>query len=249
MNNKLMILTQPRSGSEFLCTTLSRCMVSCRYPIHESSETINFGIGKQDNPNATRFTYFNDKFGRDHKDDQEILDNAINIQEEYFKKYDIAKIFKSEWCMPHNSEYWNWLSNHSHIKTVHLIRNNTLRRFVSHTISQKTGIWHTEKPLNLTRIDINIPLLFDYIKLSKEEDEWVKTIFHSAYNIYYDDIVRDIKDSVKNLLKWAKILIGVLEIPMLKQTNPFDLRSIIINYDDVYSVLKGTDDFWMLDIR
>lgn len=248
MINKLLILTQARSGSEYLCTTLARSMVSCKYPINETSETINFGVDISQTPNATRFTYFNEKFGRNHRDNQEILDNVIPIQEAYFKKYAIAKIFKSEWCMPHNSTYWNWLACHDTIKVAHLIRKNTLRRFVSLEISKKTGIWHTNVPLVLTRLDINIRLLLEYINLSKCEDEWAKSVFHSAYNIYYEDVVRDIKGSVVNLLKWAKILIGVLDVHILKPTNPFDLKSIIINYDEVYSTLKGTDDFWMLEI-
>ena len=246
MINKFVILTRPRSASEFLIATLSKCVTSCNYPTEETSEVLNTCISKLVIPKATRFTYFQDKFGRDPIDNQEILQHAIEIQKKYFEKYDIAKVFTTEWSIPRDNPYWDWLKNNQDIKIIHLIRQNVLRRHVSELISTKTGIWHTTTPLKITKIDVDVSWFFNYI-IENKEDQWAKETFKRAYTIYYDDIIKDIKNSIRNLLSWSNELIGVLEISNLKPTNPFDLRLIINNYDEVYSALKNTEHFWMLE--
>ena len=133
MKNKLVILTDFRSGSELLFWSLSMSINECEF----SSDYIHGFLNIGSDPNNKFFMNFCKK-NQISVSNENVEKYAIELQSEYFKLYDISKVYKT-YNLRRDNEYWDWLINQD-FKILHLIRKNSLRRFVSIKVAMKNSL-------------------------------------------------------------------------------------------------------------
>jgi len=256
MNNNTVILADYRSGSQYLVNAMANTIIDCKIPHYatESTEILNVNVSEEVVPKATRFQYFRNNFNRPPIDKNEMLRHAVNITELYLQNYNLFKIFKEEVIkedMAINNNYCDWLineTNNGRINCINLIRKNTLHRFVSLKVAEKSGIWHTNiKRSTPTVIHVDVNNLLEFINHSSNVNDKIQQLFKNSYTLYYEDLIRDPKTSIINLAKWYNMYIGVFENPYTKPTNPFKMTDVISNYTEVCKKLHDTEYAWMLD--
>lgn len=245
----VVILTNYRSASQHLVNLMHNTIIGCTIPKYsiESTEILNHDVDTF--PLATRLRYFKNNFGRLPKDWEEVLDHSIEITKEYMSNYKLFKIFKES--MPINHKYSDWLLENfssNKINAINLERKNTLHRFVSLKVAEKKQMWHTQMEVkSATKVEVSVDELLYFI----DKDITCNNAYHDkfkdcVYNLSYEDLVRDPKNSVINMTKWFQELIGPFENTTLKQTNPFTMQEVINNYKEVEKKLVGTEHEWML---
>jgi LPS sulfotransferase NodH len=149
-------------------------------------------------------------------------------------------------------------------KFIFLYRKNCLRRLISSMISFETGVWHIrESPKNINQVHINVDNIED-IYISNDFKN--KSLGESIK--FYDDYVNQVKkyiqlnkgiclsfedDIAENPCRaYQKVcdFLGVkpLDNPeiSLKRQNPYSLKEIIVNFEEVEDYLKNNNFLHLL---
>jgi LPS sulfotransferase NodH len=153
-------------------------------------------------------------------------------------------------------EYINFLRSKNYQKFITLHRSNYLRWAVSVKIGKKTGIWHSNKnTTKATQINLNLNS-FTKDKTLYETMQYIDNEFNRLQNILKDDEVLLLyyeKDILNNPYQAYKKVCNFLEIKPdnpkieLKPTNPYPLKALISNYNEVKDYLTNTKYEWMLE--
>lgn len=144
---------------------------------------------------------------------------------------------------------------------VVLERQNHLRTILSYTIARKAGVWHIHKHEAATEKAFHINP--EKIYLGYEEIDLLTALgemanyFSTLRNAFKDlnlpylalTYEKDIRDDPK--VGYEKIIdyIGLeIESPQTRfsRTNPFPIRNMVSNYDELFDYLSGTPYEWML---
>lgn len=140
---------------------------------------------------------------------------------------------------------------------VALHRRNYLRRVVSGAVGRRAGTWHratpgVSEPTAITLDPERVPfgreqrLLDVFAELAAGEAALRELLPGNAVWLTYED---DIAPDPGGAYRRICALFGVKPVwatPKLFPTNPFPLRAILDNYDEVAAVLSGTPHEWML---
>lgn len=141
-----------------------------------------------------------------------------------------------------------------------LDRRNRLRKIVSSIIShERTGVYHSvqgkEAALNRVavdsddvRIDFSAKPLLEYLSEYDEQFDSLKNLL-KARNLleltYEDDIQEDPEKGYQRVCRFLEIEPQKVTV-RLSRTNPFPLRDMIENFNEVEDILSGTPYEWML---
>jgi hypothetical protein len=140
---------------------------------------------------------------------------------------------------------------------VALHRRNYLRRVVSGAVGRAAGAWHRSRPGVGEPVVITLdpqhvpfggeqPLLDVFAELAAGEELLHRLLPESAlWLTYEDDIAVDPGVAYRRICE----LIGVEPAPVapkLFPTNPFRLRDMLANYDEIAAELSRTSYEWML---
>lgn len=126
---------------------------------------------------------------------------------------------------------------------IHLIRENSLKRFLSEEMSRKTGEWHFGskkiKPklvLNPVKVIKELEYIEALRKKMKEKFLCNPYMEITCENFFYNHSVES-----KRIFEILKIENTKTESPKyLKKLNPNNIDEIIENYDEIAEALKGT---------
>lgn len=141
-----------------------------------------------------------------------------------------------------------------------LKRNNYLRRTISVLVGMKRKKWHSEsRTLLPTKVYIdlkNLHIIGTYHKPLLEHFGDIDMYYSNLYSLlrekntlilsYEDDIQRDPAVAYKKVCSFIGCEPQKPDI-QLKPTNPFSLKDLIENYDEVLNCLKDTKYYWMLE--
>ena len=160
-------------------------------------------------------------------------------------------------------EYVTLLKKNGYNKFVFINRENYLRRALSMEKGRKTGVWHKKAKENDSTnsekitldpkhfqvgIDKYISLKEYFRQLDKEKDEIFDAV--KGAPLLYLSYERDIEQNpLKAYSKYCDFVI-VPEVQAkveLVKTNSGTLKSLIVNYSEVYEHLNGTEYAWMLN--
>jgi hypothetical protein len=165
-------------------------------------------------------------------------------------KYDQTHIFNT----PHHSPLTTptlllYFINQGY-PIIHHKRDNLLKMFVSAKLAEMNNIWHASKNDNLqhNRIAIETKGLVQHLNYVKrivsyfdsQLSGYIKTI-----NTKYEDLFVSKENDLAvynlcNQLNVNKELFKGIEPVWIKQTSD-ELREVLINYDDVFECLSGTE--------
>lgn len=141
-----------------------------------------------------------------------------------------------------------------------LLRKNYLRRALSVEIARTTNEWHTQEQKNIptpVKIDIdhfvtgNIPRpLIEHFNILDEYSNTLQALLEDTPFLklcYEDDILLDPTVACIKVAEFLDADITSFDVAVrLKRTNPFNIKDMILNYNEVASLLKGTKYEWML---
>jgi len=141
---------------------------------------------------------------------------------------------------------------------VVLERTNTLRKVISSLIAHKTGRWHVkqdgEDPARV-RIDIDRVMidrsektLIDYLCGYAESFRQLRAALQgrtTLYLTYEDDIYPDPLIAYRRTCSFLGLLPHDVAV-RFKKTNPFELKQMVDNLEDVAKSLRGTPFEWMI---
>lgn len=231
--NRAILLTSPRSGSEMLIYALNTHPL-----IRAESELIGDYIRRHgDVPKLPLLQMFYDE-QRLLKDDRTYMFKAM------YDDLDRA-------C-------WNWIKENN-IKVIHLVRDDQLRRVVSHEfmrrmkeIGRKSAKAFEKIPAAQLEVDVNWILnnLRENIKEVELHREKIKSL--PFIEVHYTEMVSEEGKEIEELpealvVKIIKFL-GI-DYPQLKtalkKQNPKNLKEMIINYEKLIFELKknGLDKY------
>lgn len=139
-----------------------------------------------------------------------------------------------------------------------LERKNMLRRFVSTAVGrERGGQWHNRGDQTLTTITFDT----EHVRsgpIRRPLLEWFERIEHDKHRLHehlsnsnllrvsYEDHVRDNpKRAYRKICSFVGLDPEPAEIT-IKKSNPYPLQDILVNYEEVAQVLKGSEYEWML---
>jgi len=140
---------------------------------------------------------------------------------------------------------WKKLAARTDPKVIHLTRRNRLRTAVSLAIAFKTGRWtQAGKSTGLKdkRIRLDRSKLLKRLEQIEEGEAATRARFsdRSMLEVVYEELVQ----SPRNVFATVGAYLGVDDIDpgkiRLKRQNPEGLAQLIVNYDEVESLLKNT---------
>jgi LPS sulfotransferase NodH len=144
-----------------------------------------------------------------------------------------------------SDEEWKKLVGLSDLKVIHLTRRNRLRTVISLEIAFKTGRWTTagnSAGPREKRVTLDPHTLLKRIDSIEAGETLTRVRFcgHPVLEIVYEDLVQsshDVFNTVGAFLNVDGIDSSKIR---LKQQNPEGLKELIVNYDEVESVIKNT---------
>jgi len=156
-------------------------------------------------------------------------------------------------------EYLEEITNLGYSYFIFLKRKNLLRRYISIIQMLETNVYHTTKnpvkpriiTINTKNIWINNQKtdLINYFKiLEKEYDDVQKIIkkYNFLYLSYEEDVLANPSIAYKKICKYINVEIQNPKVN-LKRTNPFSIKEVVANYEEIEMELRNTDYYWMLE--
>jgi LPS sulfotransferase NodH len=140
---------------------------------------------------------------------------------------------------------WKKLAELKDLKVIHLTRRNRLRTVISLEIAFKTGQWtqagNSDGPKE-KRVTLDPQKLLKRLEQIEEGEAATRARFfyRDMLEIVYEELVRSPREEFESV----SADLGVDGIDpgkiRLKKQNPEPLRQLILNYDEVESVLRST---------
>ncbi|MBN2664847.1 MAG: hypothetical protein JXR68_14465, partial [Bacteroidales bacterium] len=155
-------------------------------------------------------------------------------------------------------EFFESLENLDFKYFIHLKRKNYLKQYISVVRKRELKLCHIEDNSSISKtIYLNIKndkfrnntgnIIENFEKLDQYYDKLEKQILNkkSLFLTYEDDILPNPKIAYNKICDFLNIK-NENPVVNLKRTNPFPLKDVIENYNEVESYLKGTKYEWML---
>jgi LPS sulfotransferase NodH len=144
-------------------------------------------------------------------------------------------------------EEWSKFISHEEFKIIHLTRANRLRTIVSLDVAFKTDEWtrssHSrEKKLVDKRITLNTTTLLGRLEKIETQESLARERFtgRPMLEVVYEEMVKDPQRIFQTIGKFLEVDdIDFTKIKIMRQ-NSEKLDQLIINYDEVYQLLKDT---------
>jgi LPS sulfotransferase NodH len=136
----------------------------------------------------------------------------------------------------------NFIKNNN-LKIISMERENTLKTYISHLIAKKTNIWASGSPVKQVRISIDTASIIaelDAIVQKKEENEKISSKF-DCLKVTYENLTTNKEKTVRVILNFINVNDRFIELKTSQtKINSDELKDVIENYEEVYTVLKNT---------
>jgi LPS sulfotransferase NodH len=142
---------------------------------------------------------------------------------------------------------WEKLLSHKYLRIIHLTRENRLRTIVSLDIAFKTDQWSVsandkDKLLGKKRILLDTSKLIDRLEHIQDYETFIRDRFKDRYilEVVYEKLTTKPEETFQYIGRYLDVDdIDINKITLTKQ-NPESLEQLIVNYDEVYELLKNT---------
>ena len=142
---------------------------------------------------------------------------------------------------------WEKFLSHKYIRIIHLTRQNRLRTIVSLDIAFKTDQWSLsandkDRQFMEKRILLDTSKLIDRLEEIQEYETFIRDRFKDRYIL--EVVYEKLTTKPEETFQYIGAYLGVDDIDLgkitLKKQNPESLDQLIVNYDEVYELLKNT---------
>lgn len=142
---------------------------------------------------------------------------------------------------------WEKFLSHKYLRVIHLTRENRLRTIVSLDIAFKTDQWglsanDKNKELVEKRIILDTSTLFDRLDQIHDCEKFTRDRFkdNNILEVVYEKLTSKPGETFEDIGEYLGVDdIDISKITLTKQ-NPENLEHLIVNYDEVYELLKNT---------
>jgi LPS sulfotransferase NodH len=142
---------------------------------------------------------------------------------------------------------WDKFLSHKYLSIIHLTRENRLRTIVSLDIAFKTDQWSAsakdkDKQLVEKRILLDTSTLIDRLEQIQYYETFIRDRFKDRHilEVVYEKLATKPKETFQYIVGYLSVDgIDLSKITLTKQ-NPESLEQLIVNYDEVYELLKNT---------
>ena len=146
-------------------------------------------------------------------------------------------------------EFLGLMSSLGISKFILLDRRNNLRRFVSTQVSLKRDVWNRKEKSVLTEVSIEVDSLLERLDMLERKTVEIKEYLESydtLYLEYENHVKKDPGVAYEEVCRFLGIQIEEVSVE-LRKMNPFKLRDMLKNYQEVKQALVDTKYEWMLD--
>lgn len=201
------------------------------------------------------------ELGKDVPDFDSFFSNLINHEPSKIRILEV-KFLESQHLSVYNMTLPNLINKFKEIgydRFIILERTNYLKRMVSHCVGQETKIYHLKKDETpkLHRINMDVESIkvgvatnpfIEWLRIFKNEYIQLRSYMVAANFIelqFEEDIQVDVKKAYDKVCAFLNIESSIINIPYTR-TNPFHVKDMLININEVESVLSNTEFLWML---
>jgi LPS sulfotransferase NodH len=148
---------------------------------------------------------------------------------------------------------WQGLQEHQEIKIIHLLRRNLLDTYMSLQYAHLTDQWilptfaYKEKIESLDRYDremlsINPRVLLNFFEITSKYIQETKTMFahHKYLELYYENLDSQYDREIEKAFNFLEVPLIIKEQPTIKQRSKTN-RERIKNYQELLGFFKNTD--------
>ena len=170
-------------------------------------------------------------------------------------KYSSLSTLPSIWRSPADEPFFLLYCRLHNVPIIHLTRRNSLEIFVSGQLADANKVWHTvdREAIRVTQAYIPVTSLLSFLRSSDEHERlmrrWLEG-YPRLVEVDYADMFEDgdVRQAVMDTIS-ETLEIGEFSDrrPVLIKQAPRHVRDAIINLDEVFAALKGTQYEWMLD--
>ncbi len=214
---KFLIITQPRSGSAWFISCLnSHPQIYCpRIPTLFSKikllpiKWFKPRFLQVDNPISPYYKYRSSSFKRQiaHRLNRNKLIYKF-LSELYAENYNAeAAGFKVNYSqIKRHSVIISWIKQNNP-KIIHLIRNNLLKRLVSHKIANARNLVHSTQPVEPIKVNIDPQILGNNFRRCQKRFDKYRELFSKILNVpffemSYESMLDDHQTEMKEVLKF-----------------------------------------------
>lgn len=134
-------------------------------------------------------------------------------------------------------------------KAIHVVRRNVLKTLISRAVKKQTRIAHSRNAQSVKQITLEAGrLITDLDRIHQSNIQWVQLLKGFPYmQVVYEDFAEDTEAELARMYDF----LGVEHLPNVRshlvKVNPNEISRILLNYDEVSSVLRGTRYEWCLE--
>lgn len=234
---KFVVLTAPRTGSNFLCSMLnSHPQILCHHELFNAS-----GIFCSLDLRSRSAYYFGTLAERDR--------DPLGF---------LARVWGKSFGRPVVGFKFNRGQNRAVLETVLadpdigkivMRRRNRIKTYVSEMVAQLTGEWESYPGIRLSTSPPRIPVppagLFRFVEHNQtyfdDIDRWLAESGQSALTVEYEDLIAG--DGVgRRVFEHLGVEAGAAGLKAAtRKQNPDDLAALIANFDELAEALAGTE--------
>jgi LPS sulfotransferase NodH len=143
------------------------------------------------------------------------------------------------------SEIASWIKQNNP-KIIHLIRNNLLKRLVSHKIANIRNLCHSTQSVEPVKVHIDPKTLIDDFRRRQKRfakySDRVKNTFEVPFlEVSYESLVADFNSEIQKVLKFLEIDTFKQLTSELVKINPDSLEDIVENYEEVKQAIISSE--------
>lgn len=245
MNAKnFVIISYPRTGSTFLTIKLhSSHNLKCYSELfHKKKEAFNRSFYEEDFTLEVKKWYGSKTM---------TLGDLLNLRTKNFSSF-LNLVFSSSnnpvgfKIFPgQHTEAMEGLINDDKVKKIFLVREDMLRNFVSYKLAMTTGKWDRvagqEAELQEVTIDSNEFLTYADSKLGAIEEIEKRCIElgQETLRLSYEEITTELP--IDRIGDFLNVDLSDIDMDVDRQKqNPFELRQMVSNFEELEDALKGT---------
>lgn len=252
---KFLIITQPRSGAAWfmsclnshpqiycprlptLFTTYNLSPIKWFHPHFLSvdkpispyykyrSSSLKRQIAHRFNRNKLIYDFLSDLYAEHHN----VRAVGFKVNYSQIKKYRVTI---------------SWVKQND-IKIIHLVRNNPLKKLVSHKIAHTRNLLHSTQPVEPIKVRIDPKILKKHLRKRQRSFDkqklFIETLDVPFLEVSYESLVADHDTETRKVLKFLGIDKFMPLTSELVKVNPDSLEDIIENYSEVKQTLINTE--------
>jgi LPS sulfotransferase NodH len=235
---KFIILSRPRSGSNFLCSLLQSHpdIRAFEELFPKNRQSIHWGY--QNYPSSARILSLRE------------LESHNFIKEIIFREFHKSvsavgfKIFYHQSRHGSAPNVWPYLIDDKSLNVIHLKRKNLLRVCLSHALARKTNKWtlkNHQKIKDSDPINLRYEDCLDVFNESQRWEDIVKKDFcgHKLVDLYYEDLVVNTGLEARRVQDFLGVKQKNLYASTLRQ-NTSKLQDSIVNYFQLKQQFENT---------